>query len=236
MNDAGGTVRIATWNIRGGVGLDGRFDIGRIVAELKRFAPDIVALQEVDSRRGAKGLEHPFVLLRDALGAHGVEAKSIIGADGEYGQLLISRWPLEFMRIHDISVPQREPRRAIEAEVCTPFGRLRVVATHLGLTFAERKNQTRALLDLAAPSDATTVMMGDFNDWIWRGSLQNRLNRLLPGRTWHRTFPSFFPMIRLDRIYCRPAAALVRSWVADDARTASDHLPVFADIRPHGPC
>ncbi|HET9904015.1 MAG TPA: endonuclease/exonuclease/phosphatase family protein [Xanthobacteraceae bacterium] len=231
MTAGGGTIRVATWNIRGGIGLDGRFDLGRIVAVLKRIEPDIVALQEVDSRRSGPAHGHPFLLLRQALGHHSVEAKSIISADGEYGQILISRWPLATMHIHDISVPEREPRRAIEVEVETPFGCLRLITTHLGLTFRERRNQTRALLELARPSLFTTVMVGDFNDWIWRGSVQNAINRALPGRTWHRTFPSFLPMIRLDRIYCRPREALVRSWTERSAYRASDHLPVFAEIR-----
>lgn len=231
MNETAGTVRIVTWNIRGGIGVDGRFDLERIVRLIKSGEPDIVALQEVDSRRGTSAHEHPFVLLRRSLGEHAIEARSIIGADGEYGQIVISRWPLTAIKIHDISVPEREPRRAIEAEVHAPCGALRIVATHLGLTFRERRSQTRALVELARPSAITTVMMGDFNDWIWRGSVQNTINRLLPGRTWHRTFPSLFPLIRLDRIYCRPREALVRSWTDRTARWASDHLPVFADIR-----
>ena len=77
----------------------------------------------------------------------------------------------------------------------------------------------------------TTVMVGDFNDWIWRGSVQNAIHRALPARTWLRTFPSFMPMIRLDRIYCRPPEALVASFTDRNVRMASDHLPVFADIR-----
>jgi endonuclease/exonuclease/phosphatase family metal-dependent hydrolase len=224
-------VRVATWNIRGGVGLDGRFDLARVVAILKRHAPDIVAVQEVDSRRSGVVREHPFLTLRKALGPHAVEAKSILGSDGEYGQILISRFPLSHIRIHDISVPQREPRRAIETEVATPHGALRVVATHLGLTFGERRDQTRTLSALAQAGDLPTIMVGDFNDWIWRGSVQNAIHRALPGRTWLRTFPSWFPLIRLDRVYCRPRHALVRSFTDRDARTASDHLPVFADIK-----
>src|SRR5262249_49734012 len=146
---SGGSVRIATWNIRGGVGSDGRFDLDRVVAVIRRGAPDIVALQEVDSRRGTGAHEHPFLLLRRALGEHAIEAKSITGADGDYGQILISRWPLNDIHIHDISVPGREPRRAIEADVLCPHGPLRMVATHLGLTFGERRNQTRALIRMA---------------------------------------------------------------------------------------
>jgi endonuclease/exonuclease/phosphatase family metal-dependent hydrolase len=231
LTDQPGTLRVVTWNIRGGVGSDGRFDLDRVVRLLKRAEPDIVALQEVDSRRGAIHHQHPFVMLRDALGTHSVEAKSIITPDGEYGQILISRWPLSDIRIHDISVLGREPRRAIEAEVHSPFGPLRMAAVHLGLTFRERQTQTQTLVDIASRSPMTTVMAGDFNDWIWRGSVQKAVHQVLPARTWHRTFPSWLPLIRLDRIYCRPAPALLRSWTDRDARGISDHLPVFADIR-----
>lgn len=221
---------MVTWNIRGGVGLDGRFDLQRIIRVLKRHEPDIVALQEVDSRRGRTDREHPFMLLRQALGEHSVEAKSIISADGEYGQLLISRWPLENIHIHDISFPRCEPRRVIEAEVVSPHGRFRMIATHLGLSFKERRGQARKLIEAATRSSGVTVMAGDFNDWVWRGSIQNQIVQVLPARTWERSFPSVFPIIRLDRIYCRPYAAMTRSWTDRSARIVSDHLPVFAEI------
>jgi endonuclease/exonuclease/phosphatase family metal-dependent hydrolase len=231
LSERPGIVRVATWNIRGGVGADGRFDLARVVRLLERAGPDVVALQEVDSRRGTEQHEHPFLLLRQALGEHAVEAKSIVSAHGEYGQILISRWPLSDIQIHDISVAGREPRRAIEAEVASPYGRLRMAAVHLGLAFRERRAQTRTLIDIAQRSPITTVMLGDFNDWIWRGSVQNAIHRALPGRTWHRTFPSWLPMIRLDRVYCRPRDALVASFTDREARALSDHLPVFADVK-----
>ena len=49
-------------------------------------------------------------------------------------------------------------------------------------------------------------------------------------RSRHRTFPSWFPLMRLDRIYCRPVGALKRTWTDLQARGVSDHLPVVADI------
>ncbi len=87
----------------------------------------------------------------------------------------------------------------------------------------------RAIRDDGRRED-DTIMLGDFNDWIWRGSVQNAIHRALPRRTWHRTFPSWCPLIRLDRIYCRPASAMLRSWTDGAARVASDHLPVFSEI------
>jgi endonuclease/exonuclease/phosphatase family metal-dependent hydrolase len=54
----------------------------------------------------------------------------------------------------------------------------------------------------------------------------------LPGRTRHRTFPARLPVLKLDRVFTRPAAALVRSWVDPAGSAVSDHLPVIAEIDP----
>ena len=226
------TIRLMTWNIHGALGRNPRFDLDRIVALVKRHAPDIVALQEIDSRRArAAHIENPFVALQRMLGNHGVGAKAVTTADGDYGQALISRWPLLSTEIHDLSYPEREPRRAICSEIRTPMGPLRVIATHLGLSFRERRSQADALLKIVGERQITTVALGDFNDWFWAGSVRRRLAGVLPGYTHHRTFPSPCPMFQLDRVYLWPRAALMSSHTDWDASAISDHLPVIADIR-----
>src|SRR5690606_21920650 len=105
-----------------------------------------------------------------------------------------------------------------------PFGPLRVVGTHLGLSIRERRSQARALLKLIE-GEGPVVLLGDFNDWFWPGSVRSVLRRVMPGRSRHRTFPSWCPLLRLDRIYCRPRRALLRSWTDGQARSLSDHLP-----------
>ena len=223
-------LRVMTWNIHGGIGPDRQFSLARITETIDRHNPDIVALQEVDSRRGTIGGRSPFELLREAVGDHGIEAKSISTADGDYGQMLVSRCPFNGTEIHDITHANREPRRAIETEVHCGSGRLRVVATHFGLSLAERRTQARRLVAIARRHDVATVMLGDFNDWFWPGSLRAALKHEMPGRTPHATFPSWCPVLRLDRIFCWPPNILKRSFVDRGARRASDHLPVIADI------
>jgi endonuclease/exonuclease/phosphatase family metal-dependent hydrolase len=144
--------------------------------------------------------------------------------------MLISRFPVTAQTIRDISFGEREPRRAIRAEVATPQGPLIVVATHLGLSVHERRHQAALLTELAA-GDAPAVVIGDLNDWYWPGSVRAVLTRVLGGRTRYRTFPAAFPLLRLDRIYCRPRQAMLRSFVDRAARGLSDHLPVIADLR-----
>jgi endonuclease/exonuclease/phosphatase family metal-dependent hydrolase len=228
------TVRVMTWNIHGAVGGNPKFDLAGVVELIKRWDADIVALQEVDSRRKQACDGNPFAVLQEALGRHGIGAKSITTDDGDYGQMLISRWPIATNEIHDISFPEREPRRAVKAEVTTPLGAIRIIATHLGLSIRERRSQARTLLDIAGERGMTTMIIGDFNDWFWPGSVRSALSRELPGYTRYRTFPSRLPLLRLDRVYCRPGEALIRSYIDGQARTCSDHLPIIADVAPGG--
>jgi endonuclease/exonuclease/phosphatase family metal-dependent hydrolase len=223
-------IRLLTWNIHGTFGRNPRFDLARAIKLIQGWSPDIIALQEVDSRRKLAGGGDAFDLLQDALGKHGVSARSISTADGHYGQILISCCPILTSTVQDISLPEREPRRAIMAEIEVPGGRLRVVATHLGLSIGERRGQARELLQLAGAADMPTVVMGDFNDWFWAGSVHAMLARELPGRSRFRTFPSVCPLLRLDRVFCRPAAALRACFSDKAARAISDHRPVIADI------
>lgn len=224
------TLRLLTWNIQGGIGKGGRSDLGPVLALIRRWEPDIVALQEVDSRRHAPGDVPAFTFITRELGFHAVEAKTIIAEDGEYGQMLSSRWALIRTAVHDISVPHREPRRAIEAEIDTPSGCVHVFASHFGLTFGERRKQAEALAQLAKASPHPVVALGDFNDWTRHGAVQKTLNGIFPVLTRHRTWPSFLPLMRLDRVFCRPAEAFIESRTDPEGRRFSDHLPIIADI------
>ena len=229
MDDA--SVRVMTWNIHGGVGLDGVRDFQRVADQIASLKPDILALQEIDRRTPEASLSS---LLQGVFAYESVDAASIRTADGEYGQMLLSRWPVDEPNVHDISVPGCEPRRLISAIVQSPAGPVHVLATHLGLRFAERRAQATILCELASRPGMTTIALGDFNDWFrWR-SIQTMMGKVFPARTTQRTFPSRLPLLALDRIYCLPAECLVQSHVVADAAWLSDHLPLVASVRVRG--
>ena len=224
-----GIVRVLTWNVHGGVGLDGVRDFSRIVDRIAAIDADIVALQEVEGRnRGGRSL--PMAIIRDRLGHEGISASTITAPDGDYGQVLLCRWPLVEVVTHDLSIGRFEPRRAIAATARTPAGELRVVATHLGLRFGERSQQVRALC-AALDDERPTVLMGDFNDWIRYRSAQIFLEQELPEFTTLRTYPARVPLFALDRIFCRPAGMLVSAEVCRSERLYSDHLPLAATLQ-----
>ena len=225
-----GRLRALTWNVHGGVGADGRYDLDRIARLLCCHDPDIVALQEVDTRdfRGTGRADMADVLAA-TIGVHRVEARAVTSPDGHYGQLVACRWPLSDSRVHDVSVPGREDRRVIETWAETPAGRLRVLATHLGLAAREHAQQAHRLERLAADGGGLpTLLLGDLNDWRPFRRLAPRLHRHFGAGTRERTFPARLPLLSLDRIWCGPGWSLRRSWTDRAGRFASDHLPVIA--------
>jgi endonuclease/exonuclease/phosphatase family metal-dependent hydrolase len=219
-------IRLATWNIHAGIGADRRYNLPRIIQLLRSHVPDIIALQEVDSRGRMEDL--PLHSLTRALGEYSAEARTIVAPDGHYGHVLLSHWPMHDVRLHDLSVPHREARFAIEAALDTPLGRLNVIAAHLGLRVGECRQQTERLAKIVGSITGPLVVVGDFNDW--HGHVRHTFLPLLPDRSRHKTFPARYPLLDIDGIYCRPAGLLRKSWVDPAGRSASDHLPVVADL------
>ncbi|MGH0030287.1 MAG: endonuclease/exonuclease/phosphatase family protein [Myxococcota bacterium] len=223
-----------SWNVHGFVGFDRIRSLERVADVLRGFDADVVALQEVDAGRED---EDAFEVLGPELGLAAVEGPTLRRGGARYGNLLLVRHPLLGVERIDLSQPGAEPRGAIDARL--EIGRLgvRVVATHLGLRRRERALQARRLCDaLGAPADGDelVVLLGDLNEW--RRPLRATGLAPLAGRfakrTRLRTFPSRAPLFALDRVMVDRAEVALRTHAVDTrrARTASDHLPVYATI------
>ncbi|ALA59006.1 Endonuclease/exonuclease/phosphatase [Nitrospira moscoviensis] len=227
---------LATYNIHRCVGWDGRYDPGRIRDVIHELDADIVALQEVDSP-DRHGLE-----LAQWLGAESklkvVAGPTLLERRGHHGNAVLTRCAYGDIRLVDLSLPGYEPRGAIDMDVTCDGTLVQLIATHLGLFPWERRLQVRRLLKRVGPN---CVLMGDLNEWmLWGGPL--RWIKAMFGHTPAlRTFPSFRPLLPLDRIWVRPRAMRLRMSVHRTrlSARASDHLPLKAVIEwaspPHPP-
>jgi endonuclease/exonuclease/phosphatase family metal-dependent hydrolase len=225
------TIRLLTWNLHGFVGSDGRYDPDRVCRIVREIAPDIAAFQEVDIRGDDAEAKLIEGSLRDSVGPFGANAWSIAEPGRRYGLVLASRLPLSPADVHDLSVARREPRRAIETRATVGDGPgLRVIATHLGLAFRERREQhARLHRIIGADNGEPVAVMGDFNNWIFERRLGG-LAGIMPERTRERTFPARLPFLPLDRIWLRPAGLMQASRRHREHHAASDHLPLVAEI------
>lgn len=98
-------MRLATYNIQYGKGKDGQFDLPRIVGELG--APDLIALQEVETFAARSGMVHQAEEIGALLpGYHwvfgpGIDVDASERVDGrvlnrrrQFGNMVLSRWPI----------------------------------------------------------------------------------------------------------------------------------------------
>jgi endonuclease/exonuclease/phosphatase family metal-dependent hydrolase len=150
-----------------------------------------------------------------------------------FGNALFTRHPIRDVRRIDISTARREPRGALTATLDAAGRDVHVLATHLGLRVDERRFQVRQILDdLRAAPHALTIVMGDFNDWLPGRSVVHVLDHEFGRPPTPASFPTFWPVRSLDRIWVHPIGSLERIFVHKSAaaRTASDHYPVVAEI------
>ena len=101
------TLTVATWNIHGAVGTDGRYAPARIVDVLGEIGADIVALQEVASEQ-----EHSTFLrdLEHATGFHLVAGMLRQRHGHDFGNAVLSRHPVVSVDHLDLCVGSYEPR------------------------------------------------------------------------------------------------------------------------------
>lgn len=225
-------IRAVTWNVHGCVGRQGRFDPDAIVRLLRDVDPDVLALQEIDSRASRSFGLDTFAYLSAALGLSALQARTIRTPDGDYGHMLLSRWRLVGGRQHDLTVGDREPRHAITGEVHTLGAPLWLLAAHLGLRPGERRAQIeriRSLIDRRPEGPA--IILGDFNDWRYPGVSSRALCPPFSSLTRLPSYPSARPLFPLDRIWYRSPLSLQRAWILSEASVYSDHLPVVAELR-----
>jgi endonuclease/exonuclease/phosphatase family metal-dependent hydrolase len=223
---------VATWNIHGAVGTDRRYAPGRILDVQKEIGADIVALQEVASEQVH---EHFLPDLERATGFHLVAGLLRQRRGSDFGNAVLSKYPVRSVEHLDLAVGHYEPRGALD--VCIDIGMpalLRVMATHLGLRPGERREQVRRIVAaVERDSPHPTLLMGDLNEWYLWGRPLRWLHshfREIPAAP--PTFPARRPVFALDRIWVSPAGSVrrLRCHATPLARVASDHLPLVADV------
>ncbi|WP_174800555.1 endonuclease/exonuclease/phosphatase family protein [Martelella limonii] len=234
---AGEGLRVATYNVHKCVGVDGRFDPDRTFEVIREIGADIIALQEADTRFGERTGLLDLKRIETETGLIAVPAEASVRAHGWHGNVLLFR-DGAVRDIHREKLPGLEPRGALLTDIELNTGvHLRVVAVHLGLFRASRRQQADHILGLLGNRDeAATLIMGDMNEWrLGNGSALRRFEEafgyLPPARA---SFPARWPVLALDRIIAN-RDGLVADLAAHDsllARVASDHLPLTALIDP----
>jgi endonuclease/exonuclease/phosphatase family metal-dependent hydrolase len=235
-------VRIATYNIHRCRGLDGRTRPERIARVLRAINADVIALQEVVGA-GPRGGGHAEEL-GALLGMGWVMAPTRQLRGHQFGNAVLSRFPITQHIGHDLSWKTCEPRRVQRVDVAIDAAgggtTLHVYNVHFGTAILERTHQAERLASIVSDRHVTgpKLVLGDFNEWM-RGKATTLLTAKLNSvdlRNYmrrRRTYPGLFPILNLDHIYYAGRVDIVGVELARTrlSLVASDHLPLFADVR-----
>jgi endonuclease/exonuclease/phosphatase family metal-dependent hydrolase len=224
-------VRVLTYNIHHGEGIDGRIDLPRLAEVIIGTKPDLVALQEVDRGTERAGGVDQLAELERLTGMHGVFGKAMDFQGGAYGVAVLTRHVV--VGSSTLALPDlagREPRAAltVDVRIKEADARLQFITTHLdqGRDNVNRLAQASFLNATVAPDDsAPRVLAGDMNSRPGTEVMQLLLER------WTNFFEvpeAVAPRGLVDHVFARPASdwRAVDGQVVED-RIASDHRPLL---------
>jgi endonuclease/exonuclease/phosphatase family metal-dependent hydrolase len=222
-------MRLLSYNIRGGLGMDDRRSIARIARVIQEQDPDVACLQEVHRRLPWSGLSDQPRLLARHTGLHAVFLPNLRVGVGGYGNCILSREPVLSRMLH-LLPSRKEQRGAIGVDVSCRGTIFTILCTHFGLDGEERQAQARQLDEIGRAARYPCLVAGDLNEgpegpalrWLEAAGWRHAFPPLEP------TFTAAAPRVRIDYVLMGAGVRCERGWVA--STEASDHLPVGAEV------
>lgn len=230
-------MRVVTYNIHKCRGLDRQVRPDRIVRVLREINADIIALQEV--------LGDHLRYIVNELGYNFAFGETCKLNGSQYGNVVLTRFPIQTGRHYDLKSRGRLPRGCLRTDVRFNGSTLHVFNVHLGTAFFEHRRQARRLFDARIVNHhelkGVRIVLGDFNEWV-RGAVTRTMKAHLQQADIRqhlnrsRTYPGVLPIFHLDHIYFDSKLKLerLRLHKRGAALVASDHLPLVADFRLEG--
>ena len=216
------TIRIATFNIHKGVThFNARFALHNQREVLRKLQVDVVFLQEVQdehARNSKRFAAWPVAgqveFLADAVWPEFAYGKNSVYPAGHHGNALLSKFPIMNTQNTNISAHISEQRGMLHCEINVPNWDvpLHTICVHFGLFAQWRRQQLETVahfIEKNVPANAPLIIAGDFNDWSLHGgrafAARLKVHEVFERHTGQpaRSFPSWLPLLRLDRIYVR---------------------------------
>jgi endonuclease/exonuclease/phosphatase family metal-dependent hydrolase len=232
------TLRVMTYNIHVGVGMDKKLDLQRIADVINREHPDLVGLQEVD--RGVKRTEtrDEIAELAKMTNMQFAFAHNLDFQGGQYGVGILSRFPIGAIDHRKFENRREAERRGmIRTEVIFEGRTINFVTTHLDYQFDDgRLFEAEQLLAFLHDVKGPLIVVGDFNDEP-SGKTYKLMSQSFDD-AWIRsrakgtglTYPADMPVKRIDYVFTRQSDRVKakKAWVVNTL--ASDHLPLVVDL------
>lgn len=232
----GRELRVLTYNIHHGVGMDGKLDLKRIAKVILSERPDLVALQEVDVKVKRSNVIDQAETLGKLCKMNFAFGGNIKLQGGEYGNAILSKY--EFVENENTKLPNfeaGEQRGILTAKIKVQGLEqpLDFFSTH----FDHRRNDTERFLSaqavnawLEATKASISIVAGDFNDEVHSRTITEL------EKSWVRSNDTILPTIpvkkptrQIDFVFASKNSKLtcLKTKVLNEA-VASDHRAVLA--------
>ena len=226
---AAGPLKIMSYNVRNAKGMDNAVDFGRVAKVILEAAPDVVAVEELDSMTVRYGKKYVLGEIASRVNMHPTYFPAIEFGGGKYGIGVLSKEkPLSFK---GYSLPGREEQRAL---LVAEFEDYLFACTHLSLTEEDRMASLEIIKKIAGESTKPLFLAGDMNDLPgspFIKGLQKDFHLL--NNIAEMTFPAPLPDRTLDYIALlkkgAPDYKVLKAEVIAEPM-ASDHRPVMVEL------
>lgn len=249
-------VKVMSFNIAHGLGMDGVTDIERTAAVIEDSCASIVGLQEVDRFFGERSSFMDQVeWLGERLGMYTAYGANLDFASDEagkpnqqYGNAILSKYPITYSKNHHMTPVKQwygndEQRGVLEAVIEIGDMAVNVFNAHLSLKDEELKVSVDEILALTEKSKFPCIVLGDFNAPPFYAPIRKMSNhftdaflKMKNGDAY--TYPSTYsynktgvdlkPVTRIDYIFFSPELEVVQT--ATISTAVSDHLPIVAEL------
>jgi endonuclease/exonuclease/phosphatase family metal-dependent hydrolase len=218
----GVSLRVVSYNVHGL-----RDDRAALTGLVRDLAPDVVIVQEAPRRFRWR---HKCAALADDFGL-------VVGAGGQpaLGNLLLVSLRV---RVHETwnlrypLTPGRHLRGAAFARCTVRGASFTISGSHLTTDPAERPAQAAEWKSALSEIEGPLIAACDLNEGPGGGAWRTVADGFVTNATDTHTFPATLPRVRLDALFVSPDISVESYEVVatDQARMASDHLPVVADL------
>jgi endonuclease/exonuclease/phosphatase family metal-dependent hydrolase len=222
-------IRIMSYNTHNFVGMDNQRDYRRIANVINDAAPDVVAIQEADSVTQRSEGVYTLQEVAKLTSMEPVYAPAIDFQGGKYGiGILAKEKPLKVRRI---PLPGREESRML---LMVEFEKYVFACTHFSLTPEDRLASVDVINAAVKGIAKPLLLAGDMNSAPSSATqIALRETFVTLSDTSSYTFPATNPDRCIDYIYGyknNHTYTVLRQQVVDEP-VASDHLPLFVDVR-----
>ncbi len=237
-------LKVVSYNMyKGKKAFSNRYIFDKMVTELHAIDADVLLIQEFLGKnlRAGRDSDEPIARLRSDLYGHYAYGMNSRYKNGEYGNIILSKFPIVESENIDISQVRFAKRGLLYAKIEVPtfHSPIHLMCCHLDLFAKARVKQMDQIferIDSFTGNKEPFILAGDFNDWNREldKKIQKRLKRhygdnneaIQVGKQ-PRTYPSMLPLLPLDRFYYygiqggQIEVVKGRPW-----NQMSDHLPL----------